>query len=100
MVYADSLNAVSAPGFRFTGDASHPGIVDSFRQSIARISQLPCDIIVSVHPGFTDLDGKLKRRARQKGVDPFIDPQACRAYAAGAAKRLVARVAEEKKMSR
>jgi len=53
IVYADSLNAVSAPGFRFTGDSTHPSIVDRFAQSIKMMEDLPCDILISVHPGFS-----------------------------------------------
>lgn len=94
IVYADSLNAVSAPGFRFSGGPGLPSRSAEFRASIAKVASLPCDIVISVHPGFTDLDGKLKRRAAQTGTDPFID-QGCRAYAADAAKRLDARIAEE-----
>jgi metallo-beta-lactamase class B len=96
-VYADSLNPVSAPAFRFSGGGGQPSIVDAFRRSIATVAQLPCDVIVSVHPSFTDLDRKLKQRGTKRGADPFVDPQGCRAYAADAAKRLDARVAEEKK---
>jgi metallo-beta-lactamase class B len=100
IVYADSLNAVSAPGFRFTGDAAGAGIVDRFRRSIATVAALACDIIISVHPGFTDIEGKLKKRTAQNGTNPFVDPRGCRAYAAQAGKRLDARVAEERKASR
>lgn len=96
-VYADSLNPVSAPGFRFSGGGGKPSIVDAFRRSIATVAQLPCDVIVSVHPSFTDLDRKLKQRAAKPGADPFVDRQGCRAYAADAGKRLDARLAEEKK---
>jgi metallo-beta-lactamase class B len=95
MVYADSLTAVSAPGFRFTGDANTPSRIDAFRESIARIEQLPCDIMLSTHPSFSDVEGKLRRRAGQPASDPFIDPKACRAYAATARTRLDARIAEE-----
>ena len=95
IVYADSLNAVSAPGFRFSGSTGHPGVVDMFRQSIATVANLPCDILLSVHPGFSDLAGKLARRGAASG-NPFIDPQSCRVYAAGAAKRLDARLADER----
>ena len=94
IVYADSLNAVSAPGYRFT---VHAGVIERFRQSIAKVSQLPCDIIIGVHPNQTDLDAKQQRREQQKEADAFVDPRSCRAYAAGAAKRLDARIAEEKK---
>ncbi len=115
LVYADSLTAVSAPGFRFTGDAKTPSRVEKFRQSIATVAALPCDIVITTHPSATNLDGKLKRRlalsesagravgtlggrvegAERPVVDPLIDPQGCRALAAAAAKTLDARVAEE-----
>ena len=96
MVYADSISAVSAPGFKFT---AQPALVARLRNSITLIGELPCDVMVSTHPGFTQIDAKLKRRAELKGGgdDPFIDPQACRAYAANAMKNLEARLAEEKK---
>jgi metallo-beta-lactamase class B len=95
MVYADSITAVSAPGFKFT---SKPELIAQLRKSITLIGELPCDVTVSTHPGFTQIDAKLKRRAEMKGVgvDPFIDPQLCRAYAANAMKGLEARLAEEK----
>jgi metallo-beta-lactamase class B len=95
VVYADSLNAVSTPEYRFTGTATHAGIIDQFRRSVAKVAELPCDILLAVHPEFADLDGKLKARAGQPRVDPFADANACRVYAAAAAKRLDARVAAE-----
>jgi len=95
IVYADSLNAVAAPGFRFTGDATHPSVEASFRKSIATVGGLPCDVLLAVHPGFAGMDEKLKRRREQPGSEPFVDPAACRAYAADAGKRLDQRVAEE-----
>jgi metallo-beta-lactamase class B len=97
VVYADSLNPVSAPDFRFTGDAPHPSLEPEFRRSIATVASLPCDIVVSVHPGFTRLDEKLRERAARPASDPFIDPQGCRAYAKDALERLERRVAEERK---
>lgn len=51
IVYADSLNAVSAPGFKYT---ESPGLVESFRRRIAALEGLPCDILLSVHPGFRE----------------------------------------------
>jgi metallo-beta-lactamase class B len=95
IVYADSLNPVSAPGFRFTGDATHPGIEASFRRSISKVADLPCDILLAVHPGFAGMDDKLKRRREQPGSEPFVDRAACRTYAADAARRLDQRIAEE-----
>lgn len=76
IVYADSLNAVSAPAFRFTGDGKHRGTAAEFRRSIAKVAALPCDVLLAVHPA-------------------FAVGQSCRTYAAGAGKRLDERVAEE-----
>jgi metallo-beta-lactamase class B len=96
IVYADSLNPVSAPGFRFTGDATHPSIEAVFRRSIATVEKLPCDILLTVHPGFSGMDDKLRRRREQPGSEPFVDRGACRAYAGDAARRLDLRVAQER----
>ena len=97
VVYADSLNAVSSDGFRFTGDATHPSLIDTFRASIAKIAALPCDIILSVHPSGTGMDDKVARRQEKPARDPFLTPQGCKAYAHGASKRLDARIADETK---
>ena len=93
IVYADSISAAAAPGFKFT---AKPGLVDLFRRSITRMGELPCDIVVSTHPSATRLDEKIKRRLEQKGgPDPFVD-RGCKALAATAMKGLEARIAEEK----
>ena len=97
MVYADSLSAVSAPGFRFTGDGKTPSIEASFRKSIATVEQLPCDVLVTVHPGFVGIGKKLARRKEAPDTNPFVDPNSCRAYAASLRKNLDARIAEERK---
>ena len=96
IVYADSLSAVAAPGYRFTGDATHSSVVEAFRRSITKVSELPCDIMIGAHPFVGDLDGKRERRAKQPdGPNPFIDAGACRVLAADAMKGLEARIAEE-----
>jgi glyoxylase-like metal-dependent hydrolase (beta-lactamase superfamily II) len=81
LVYADSLNAVAAPGFRFTGDGIHAGRVDEFRGSIAKVRALPCDVLLTVHPSYTSA-------------------KTCAAYADEALKRLDQRVADEEKAIR
>lgn len=92
MVYADSLTSPSAPGFKYGNR------LDSFQKSIEKVAALPCDIILSPHPQFTQVDEKLKRRAASKGGDdPFIDSNGCRAYAAVGMEQLEARRAAEAK---
>lgn len=101
VVYADSISAVSFPGFRFTGDATHPSLVPTLRASIAKLAALPCDIMIGAHPFVGDLDGKITRRAEHPDApNPFIDPNACRSAAADFSKGLDARVAEEASMRR
>ena len=95
IVYADSLNSVSAPGFRFTGDATHASRIDAFENSMSVIEALPCDILLAPHPVMIDLDAKLARWKENPAVNPLIDASACKAYAAGGRERLAQRVAEE-----
>jgi metallo-beta-lactamase class B len=99
IVYADSLTAVSAPGFRYSGDGRGESPGESFARSITRVEQLPCDILVAPHPSATGLPAKLARLKSDSATNPFIDPGACRVYAAGARKRLDERLAEEKKVA-
>jgi metallo-beta-lactamase class B len=97
IVYADSLNPVSAPGFRFTGDATRPARVQSFRRSLVTVAGLPCQILLAVHPEFANMAAKLEQRRQQPpgAEDPFVDPNACRAYAAAAAAALDRRIVSE-----
>jgi metallo-beta-lactamase class B len=95
VVYADSLNPVSADGYRFTGDGASPDISDVFLKSIAKVAALPCDIIVSVHPEFTGILDKQGRLLADESANPFVDKSSCRAYADNAAKLLRKRVDSE-----
>jgi metallo-beta-lactamase class B len=99
IVYADSLNPVSAPGFHFLADSSHPDLTASFRESIHTVAGLPCDILVTVHPEYANIADKLKRQLAHETPNPFIDAQACRAYASAMESKLDARIAEEKKLA-
>ncbi len=92
VVYADSLNPVSAADFRFTGDSRHPDISGQFERSIAQVGNLSCDILLSVHPDFSELFEKLERRQKGSAVNPFIDAQGCRTYASMANRRLQERL--------
>ena len=93
VVYADSLNAVTSGNFKYSGDGKTPDLSASFAASIAKVNALKCDIVVSVHPGFTDV--LEKAAARTADTNPFIDANGCREYAADASKRLTARLATE-----
>ena len=44
LVYADSLNAVSAPGFKFSGNGKQRSRVAQFRKSMDVVAKLPCEV--------------------------------------------------------
>ena len=92
LVYADSLTAVSAPGFRFSDE---PARVAQLRATIARVGALPCDLLVSAHPGFSGLFDKLAGREAEPSRNTLLDTNACAAYAAGGEAWLGRRLAEE-----
>ncbi|MES2151663.1 MAG: subclass B3 metallo-beta-lactamase [Pseudomonadota bacterium] len=94
VVYADSLNPVSSDGFYFSGKGKSPDLSASFADSIAKVAALKCDVVVSVHPGFTNTLEKLAARTPEH--NPFIDPDGCKVYAAVAAKSLAQRLATER----
>lgn len=94
MVYADSLTPVSTDGFYYTGGANYPDRSASFRDTIAKVANLKCDIVIAAHPSATDAFGKAARKTA--GTNPFIDPEGCRKLAAGAAKNLDARLQRER----
>lgn len=91
MVYGDSLSAVSAPGYRFRDSAAGK----TLRASLGRFATLPCDVLLVTHPGNFGMAGKYARLREESGKNPFIDPQACRDYAAQSRRYLEKRLAEE-----
>jgi metallo-beta-lactamase class B len=94
LVYADSLNPISRDDFHFTGKGASPDISASFKESIAKVAALKCDIVLSAHPSASDTFAKAAARA--PGRNPFIEADGCRAYAATAAKLLDDRLARER----
>lgn len=93
MVFASSLNPVAANGYRFT---RHPEVVASFRSTQARVRAMPCDIMFSAHPDNSGGPEKYARFAKGVRPNPYVDPGACRAYAARSATALATRLADEK----
>src|SRR5215472_148103 len=91
IAYVDSLDAVSADGFKYSSDGVR---VAAFRKSIATVAALPCDVMIAVHPSFSHL---LEKRARaEKGErDAFVDAHGCREYAETMLAFLDRRLAQE-----
>ena len=87
MVYADSLSPISRDDYRFS---AHPAYLAAFRQSIARIADSRCEILLTPHPSASAMRDRMTR------VKPLFDPEGCRAYAAERTKALDERLAKEK----
>lgn len=86
MVYADSLSPVSGPAYRFS---DHPAALAAFRQSIARIADSRCEILITPHPSASGM------RARLGAGHRLLDGEACRAFAAARTAALDERLAKE-----
>jgi metallo-beta-lactamase class B len=99
MVYADSLSAVSANGFRFTSNREYAGALKDFEKSFAFLETTPCDVLITAHPEMSRLWERLDSRGRGVVPDAMVDPNACRELAGQARERLAERVAQERTQS-
>jgi metallo-beta-lactamase class B len=93
MVYADSLTAVSADNYRFT---DHPDLVAGFEKSFTTLETVPCDILLTPHPGFSGTLDRLEARDKGGKPDAFIDASACKKLAQASREGLAKRLAQEK----
>ncbi|SBV32245.1 Beta-lactamase-like protein [uncultured Sphingopyxis sp.] len=83
IVFASSLNPVSAEGYRFTSKAGAP-FVAGFEESYRKMDATPCDILIAAHPD-------------NAGPGRYSDaPGACRAYADRSRELLAKRLAAER----
>lgn len=73
IVYADSLTAVSAPGYYYAD-----GAAEEIVASADRIASLDCDILLSPHPFFFGLHDKIEKR---DDGNPFVNNVGCLIYA-------------------
>ena len=92
IVYADSLNAVSADGYRFSAGPAANQLIES----AGALSDLDCDILLSPHPFFFGLQDKLERI---DDGNPFVNNVACMIYAESALDWLEQRLDSERKGS-
>lgn len=90
LVYADSQTPVSRDGFRFSDSSTYPSAVADFERGFAVLEQLPCDLLITPHPGASSL---LDRASA--GPDSLVDPEACRRYAASSRQQLQRRLHAE-----
>ena len=93
IVYADSLTAVSADNYHYT---DHPDLVAGFEKSFSTLETMPCDILLTPHPGFSNILGRLEARDKAGKPDAFINPGACKKLAQASREGLAKRLAQEK----
>jgi metallo-beta-lactamase class B len=86
IAYADSLTTPAADGYRF-GD--HPEYVAQVRKGFDVVANLPCDILMTPHPGASDM------AERFSGKMAIVDPIGCKHYAHTAAARFEQVLAKE-----
>jgi len=93
LVYADSLTPVSADGFLFSRSKLYPHAVADFERSYKVLDDLPCDILITPHPDFSNLWQRLEQR--RSNPNAMVDPGACHALANSFRAQLKARLATE-----
>jgi metallo-beta-lactamase class B len=90
LAYVDSL---SAPGYRLLANPRYPRILQDYRSSFATVRALPCDVLLSPHPGSSGWDYAAGDAAGAKMMS-------CKAYADTAERELNAQLAEERRKAR
>ena len=83
---ADSNSTISTDDYHFS---DHPERVEAAREGLRVLERLPCDLMLSPHPGQSDLLERLS------GTAPLAEPNACVAYSARGSMRLADRLANE-----
>ena len=86
IAYIDSLTAPARDGYRFS---DHPERVAPYRATFTALRSVPCDILLTPHPGVSNMF------ARMAGDAPLIDRDACRALVERSRTALDARLARE-----
>ena len=80
VMFFSSLGLVE--GTRLRDNSIYPGIVAGYRESLAKLRKLPCDIFLAPHGEMFGLADKAERLKRGEQPNPFIDTQALSAILA------------------
>ncbi len=87
IAYVDSHSALSDDDYHYV---DHPDDVAAFERSLDLVSTMPCDILITPHPGASNL------LARFNGDTPLIDANRCQRFAESARANLTKRLANER----
>jgi metallo-beta-lactamase class B len=93
MVYADSQTPVSADGFLYTNNRTYPNAIADFAHGASVLESLPCDVLLTPHPGASAMFSRIGPLAA--GSDVTVDTNGCKAYAATARAAVAKRIATE-----
>ncbi|QGM05764.1 L1 family subclass B3 metallo-beta-lactamase [Stenotrophomonas maltophilia] len=85
IAYADSL---SAPGYQLQGNPRYPHLIEDYKRSFATVRALPCDVLLTPHPGASNWDYAAGARAGAKALT-------CKAYADAAEQKFDAQLSKE-----
>ncbi|HEL3811062.1 TPA: L1 family subclass B3 metallo-beta-lactamase [Stenotrophomonas maltophilia] len=85
IAYADSL---SAPGYQLQGNPRYPHLIEDYRRSFATVRALPCDVLLTPHPGASNWDYAAGSKANAKALT-------CKAYADAAEQKFDVQLAKE-----
>jgi len=70
------------PGYRLVDNKEYPQISADFARTFAILSGLPCDIFLGAHGGYYGMIEKYERLKQGSKENPFVAPDAYRAYVA------------------
>ncbi|MCF7221181.1 subclass B3 metallo-beta-lactamase [Marilutibacter chinensis] len=86
IAYADS---VSAPGYELLDNPRYPRIVDDYRRGYAVMRDLPCDLLITPHPGGSGW-------TPQDAGNRLPEPMSCAGYADAAERALDQAIAKQR----
>ncbi len=88
-VYADSQTPISADGFHYSDSDAYPTALADFERAFRTLETLPCDILITPHPGASSL------WERVEGGAGLVEAEGCRRYAAAGRRQLERRLEAE-----
>lgn len=94
VVFAGSVSV--NPGVTLAVNPRYPKIAEDYARTFEVLKKLPCDLFLSSHGSFFDLQKKAERLRQGETPNPFIDPKGYRAYLARMEERFRKQLAEER----
>jgi len=95
VVFAGSVSV--NPGVTLAVNPKYPRIAEDYAHTFDVLKGLPCDVFLSSHGSFFDLQAKAERLRKGESPNPFIDSKGYHAYLARMEERFRNQLAEERK---